>query len=125
VTKELESIPVQDISRLLYPLREQRVILDGDLAQLYGVTTKRLNEQYRRNVERFPQDFAFQLTAEEWASLRSQIATLETSRGSHRKYINTLLQQGDRTRWFPLIASAVSLASRHPRRIPHSVPGTP
>jgi hypothetical protein len=63
------------------------VILDADLAQLYGVTTKRLNEQYRRNVGRFPQDFAFQVTAEEWTPLRSQIATLKTGRGSHRKYL--------------------------------------
>jgi hypothetical protein len=82
-----EQTQTQDISRLLYPLREQRVILDADLAQLYGVTTKRLNEQYRRNMERFPQDFAFQLTAEEWSPLRSQIATLNTGRGSHRKYL--------------------------------------
>ena len=82
-----EQTQTQDISRLLYPLREQRVILDADLAQLYGVTTKRLNEQYRRNVGRFPQDFAFQVTAEEWTPLRSQIATLKTGRGSHRKYL--------------------------------------
>ncbi|MGB8476874.1 MAG: ORF6N domain-containing protein [Candidatus Acidiferrum sp.] len=51
------------------------MILDADLAQLYGVTTKRLNEQVRRNQERFPGDFMFQLTAKESAALRSQIAT--------------------------------------------------
>src|SRR5207249_7612964 len=67
-------------------IREQRVILDDDLAGIYGVSTKRLNEQYRRNRERFPDDFAFQLAQQEWTSLRSQIATLKTGRGRHRKY---------------------------------------
>jgi hypothetical protein len=67
-------------------LRGQRVILDAELAALYGVETKRLNEQVRRNIERFPQDFMFQLNDQEQASLRSQIATLKTGRGQHRKY---------------------------------------
>ncbi|PYK19613.1 MAG: DNA-binding protein [Verrucomicrobia bacterium] len=58
-------------------IREQKVVLDSDLAAVYGVTTKRLNEQFRRNRKRFPEDFAFQLTAEEFESLRSQIATLD------------------------------------------------
>lgn len=57
-------------------LRAQKVVLDSDLARVYGVTTKRLNEQFRRNRKRFPKDFAFQLTADEFESLRSQIATL-------------------------------------------------
>ena len=60
-------------------------MLDSDLAELYGVETKRLNEQVRRNPNRFPPDFMFQLTAEEWESLRSQFATLK--RGEHRKYL--------------------------------------
>ena len=67
-------------------MREQKVILDTDLARIYGVTTKRLNEQVKRNQERFPADFAFQLTADEAESLRSQIATLKMGRGQHRKY---------------------------------------
>ena len=75
------------IAPLIRYIREQRVILDTDLAALYGVPTKRLNEQLRRNPERFPADFAFQLTAEEWMALRSQIATLNTGRGGHRKYV--------------------------------------
>lgn len=62
------------------------MLLDSDLAAMYGVTTKRLNEQVRRNVDRFPGDFAFVLTNQEVASLRSQIATLKTGRGTHRKY---------------------------------------
>jgi hypothetical protein len=65
-----------DVVRLIHSVRDQRVILDADLARLYGVPTKRLNEQYRRNLDRFPKDFAFRLTPDEWAALRSQIATL-------------------------------------------------
>jgi len=56
-------------------IRGQKVVLDTDLAAVYGVTTKRLNEQFRRNRKRFPEDFAFQLTAREYESLRSQIPT--------------------------------------------------
>ena len=62
-------------------------MLDADLAELYGVSVKRLNEQVRRNIKRFPVDFMFQLTREEHDSLRSQIATLKGRRGEHRKYL--------------------------------------
>jgi hypothetical protein len=58
-------------------IRNQKVVLDVDLDRVYGVMTKRLNEQFRRNRKRFPQDFAFQLTLEEFRALRSQIATLD------------------------------------------------
>jgi hypothetical protein len=68
-------------------VRGHKVVLDTDLAALYGVPTKRLNEQYRRNRERFPEDFAFQLSTEEWELLRSQFATLKTGSGHHRKYL--------------------------------------
>jgi len=66
---------IASIERAIYSLRGQRVMLDSDLAAIYGVTTKRLNEQLRRNRSRFPDDFAFQLTAEESRNLKSQIAT--------------------------------------------------
>jgi hypothetical protein len=79
--------PVADISRTILVLRGQRVILDSDLAALYGVSTKRFNEQVRRNRERFPGDFMFRLTAPEAAALRSQFATLKKGRGQHRKYL--------------------------------------
>jgi hypothetical protein len=72
------------IEQRIYTIRGVRVILDSDLAALYGVPTKRLNEQYRRNRKRFPEDFAFQLTAEEADSLRSQIATSRSHGG--RRY---------------------------------------
>jgi phage regulator Rha-like protein len=75
-----------NINRLIHTLRNEKVILDTDLAALYGVPTKRLNEQVKRNAGRFPKDFMFQLEAQELALLRSQIATLETGRGQHRKY---------------------------------------
>jgi hypothetical protein len=66
-------------------LRGQAVILDSDLAALYGVTVKRLNQQVSRNHERFPDDFCVQLTEVEWHSLRLRNATLK--RGQHRKYM--------------------------------------
>jgi hypothetical protein len=65
----------------------RKVMLDSDLATLYGVTIKRLNEQVRRNMKRFPQDFMYQLSAEENESLRSHFATLKPGRGKHRKYL--------------------------------------
>ena len=70
----------------IFEIRGQRVLLDNDLAALYGVPTKRLNEQVRRNAERFPTDFLLELSNQEVAALRSQIATLNTGRGAHRKY---------------------------------------
>jgi hypothetical protein len=60
-----ELIPAPEIARLIHLVRDRRVILDEDLAAIYGIPTKRLNEQYRRNLERFPEDFAFQLTQSE------------------------------------------------------------
>ncbi len=71
----------------IYRVRGQQVMLDAELAPLYGVPTFRLNEQVRRNLRRFPLDFMFRLTMNEMESLRSQIAILKTSgRGEHRKY---------------------------------------
>ncbi len=76
------SRPIESFIRMI---RDQRVILDVDLAQVYGVTTKRLNEQVKRNVDRFPTDFAFQLVPQEVRSSRSQFATLK--RGHNVKYL--------------------------------------
>jgi ORF6N domain len=67
----------------IYLIREHKVMLDGDLAELYQVETKRLNEQVKRNVDRFPEDFMFQLTEKEWENLKSQNAT--SSWGGRRK----------------------------------------
>ena len=77
----------ETISNKIYFIRGQKVMLDGDLALLYGVETKRLNEQVKRNLFRFPEDFMFQLNDNEHNSLRSQIATLEKGRGKYQKYL--------------------------------------
>jgi len=77
-------VPAEPIEQLIRVIRGQRVILDVDLAQIYGVLTKRLNEQVKRNSDRFPNDFAFQLNPEEVTGSRSQIATLK--RGQNLKY---------------------------------------
>src|SRR6266699_3119247 len=81
--KSSNKLTADQLGRFIYEIRGRRVMLDSDLAVLYGVPTKRLNEQYRRNRKRFPEDFAFQLTAEEAESLRSQIAT-SSSHGGRR-----------------------------------------
>lgn len=75
----------ENIQPRILTIRGQKVLIDSDLAELYGVSTKRLNEQVKRNSRRFPKDFMFQLTNEEYDSLRSQFATLK--RGQHRKYL--------------------------------------
>lgn len=80
--------PAPDIQSCIFTLRGEKVVLDSDLARIYGVPTKRLNEQLRRNRERFPEDFVFQLTNQEVIELlgsRSQIATLK--RGQNIKYL--------------------------------------
>ena len=87
--KEKQTVAVlEPIESLIREIRGARVILDADLARIYGVPTKRLNEQVRRNAERFPPDFSFRLTAseaEEARRSRSQIATLK--RGQNIKYL--------------------------------------
>lgn len=82
--KKIDSINIESLIRII---RGQQVMLDADLAMLYGVETKRLNELVKRNINRFPDDFMFQLTQEEAVALRSQIATLKNGRGQHKKYL--------------------------------------
>ena len=79
-------ITIQEIiHNKIFFIRDKKVMLDRDLAMLYGVETKVLNQAVRRNIRRFPEDFMFQLTHEETQSLRSQIVTLK--RGQHLKYL--------------------------------------
>ncbi len=78
---------LQIIQSKIYEIREQRVMLDRDLAELYQVTTGNLNKAVKRNIKRFPSDFMFQLTPDEWESLRFQFGILETGRGKHTKYL--------------------------------------
>ena len=75
------------IENKIYEIRGQKVMLDFDLAEMYGVETKRLKEQVRRNIERFPAEFMFELTKEEVQFSRSQIATLKTGQGHNIKYL--------------------------------------
>jgi len=78
-----ELLPVEIIERKIYLIRGRKVLLDSDLAELYGVEVKQLKRQVRRNINRFPEDFMFQLQKEEYESLRSHLGALK--RGEHAK----------------------------------------
>ncbi len=82
-----EIVTREQVENSILLIRGLKVMLDSDLAGLYGVSVKRLNEQVRRNLKRFPSDFMIRLNLEEFEALRSQIATLKTGRGEHRKYL--------------------------------------
>ena len=93
-SKQIATYNEGDIVNKIYFIRGQKVMLDRDLAEMYDVEVKRLNEAVRRNISRFPDDFMFQLTLEELENLmfqfgtsRSQIATLKNGRGSNIKYL--------------------------------------
>jgi hypothetical protein len=77
----------QIITQKIIEIRGHKVLLDFDLAELYNTETRILKQAVRRNSSRFPEDFMFELTEEEWISLRSQIVTLKTGRGQHSKYL--------------------------------------
>jgi hypothetical protein len=94
----MNDLELAKIERRIYSIRGVRVILDADLAALYGVSTKRLNEQLRRNQKRFPDDFAFQLTSEEASSLRSQFATASPAPSSIRSQNATASKRNVRYR---------------------------
>ena len=87
-------IPAEHIERKIYLIRGHKVMLDNDLAELYGVPTRRLNEQVRRNMTRFPADFMFQLTTEEAENLRSQFATSSSVHGGRRYLPYVFTEQG-------------------------------
>lgn len=78
---------IATIQQKIHTLRGQRVMLDFDLAEAYGVETKVLNQAVKRNIERFPEDFMFRLSKEEWNVLRSQFVTIKNGRGEHKKYM--------------------------------------
>ncbi len=85
MSKSLIRVPLERVEKAILLVRGEKVILDADLAALYGVTTTRLNEQVRRNQDRFPRDFAFRLTKQEFANLMSQFATSSSTHGGRRK----------------------------------------
>jgi len=78
---------LQKVQHKIYEIRNQKVMLDFDLSELYDVETKVLNQAVKRNIERFPVDFMFQITKSEFDSLRSQFVTLENGKGQHSKYL--------------------------------------
>ena len=91
---KLQVVAAPAIEQRIFVVRERQVMLDEDLADLYGVETKRLIEQVKRNVERFPEDFMFQLRKDEAAALRSQIATSNVGRGGRRYAPYVFTEQG-------------------------------
>jgi hypothetical protein len=95
-------ITQKQIENRIFTIRGIQVMFDSDIAEMYDITTSRLNEQVKRNLDRFPPDFMFQLTAAEWetlkpqfegSSLRSQNAILENNRGKHRKYLPSVFTE--------------------------------
>ena len=91
--KNMEQLQV--IQSKIYEIRGQKVMLDRDLAELYQVTTSNLNKAVKRNIKRFPPDFMFQLTEEEWQALRFQNGIIKKGRGEHTKYLpHAFTEQG-------------------------------
>ncbi|MGN6216788.1 MAG: ORF6N domain-containing protein [Solirubrobacterales bacterium] len=93
-TESLELVVAPAIEKRIFVIRDRQVMLDEDLADLYGVETKRLIQQVRRNLKRFPEDFMFQLDKAEAEALRSQIATSNKSRGGRRYAPYVFTEQG-------------------------------
>lgn len=89
-----ELIPIEIIEKKIFVFRGQKVMLDSDLAQLYDVQTKNLNKAAKRNIERFPEDFMFQLTEDEWKSLRFQIGTSKEAKGGRRYFPYVFTEHG-------------------------------
>jgi hypothetical protein len=86
VSEILAVVTVKEIQTQIHTIREQKVLLDSDLATMYQVETRTLNQAVTRNIERFPEDFMFQLTEDEYKILRSQNVILRSEHGKHRKY---------------------------------------
>jgi len=85
--KQAKTLTTNQLDQLIREIRGHKVMLDFDLARVYGVETKSINRAVKRNADRFPKDFMFQLTRSEFEALRYQTGTLKTGRGQHRKYL--------------------------------------
>jgi hypothetical protein len=88
------TVPMEVVKSKIYLIRDQKVLLDSDLASLYGVTTANLNKAVKRNIDRFPEDFMFQLAAEEVSNLIFQTGTSSSGHGGRRKTPNVFTEQG-------------------------------
>ena len=108
--------PLENIENLIHVIRGKQVMLDVDLARLYGVETKRLNEQVKRNMDRFPEDFMFQLSKDEVDFLRSQIATIENEGNGLRSQIVTLEKVDMRGKHVKFLPYAFTEASNRSTR---------
>ena len=106
---------VENIKKKIYTIRGKQVMLDSDLAELFGTETKYINRTLKRNPDRFPSDFAFVLTEKEWQDLRFQIGTLEidSGRGKFRKYLPfAFTEQGVAMQSCELLSNFVEFSSR-------------
>ncbi|MCL2860613.1 MAG: ORF6N domain-containing protein [Oscillospiraceae bacterium] len=109
---ELIKTEKEDIKNLIYTIRGKQVMLDSDVAMLYECETKYINRVVKRNLKRFPEDFCFQLTEEEFKSLRCQFVTLNKSkRGQHRKYMPYVFTEQGISMLSPLLNSEISVQS--------------
>jgi hypothetical protein len=115
--KATELVLVEEVEPRILQIRGNKVILDRDLAELYGVTTKRLNEQVRRNKQRFPPDFMFQLRSDEIADLRSQNATSSSRHGGRRYAPYAFTEHGA-----IMVASVLNTARAVARALPAPPP---
>ena len=104
-------IPSDAIVSVIHIVRGHRVMLDGDLAALYGVTTKRLNEQVKRNLDRFPEDFMLRLTADEASRLRSQFATSKNPGRGGRRYAPLAFTEHGAVMLASVLSSQVAVAT--------------
>jgi ORF6N domain len=93
-SEKAATLEIDRLENFIYEIRGQKVMLDAGLASVYGVTTARLNQQVKRNQERFPGDFVFQLTSVEYQSLMLQIATSKTGRRGRRKLPYAFTEHG-------------------------------
>ena len=84
---------ILNIENKIYVIDDKQIMLDSDLAELFGVETKRINEAVKNNIKKFPVEYSWKLTVEEWGFLRSKISTLETGKGKHRKYLPTVFTE--------------------------------
>ena len=85
MSKSSNKLTTDQLGRLIYEIRGERVMLDSDLASIYGVETKALNRTVKRNRDRFPKDFMFQISADEWQNLKYQIGTTSSGHGGRRR----------------------------------------
>jgi hypothetical protein len=107
---KIEKFNELGIKDKIYSIRGFQVIIDTDLAELYGVKTKRLNEQVKRNIDRFPKSFCFQLSTEEVDSLRFQIGTLETQKSLRSQFATLENQRGRHTKYLPNVFTEQGVA---------------